>query len=98
MGDDRHLHVLEDVVFVPRTIPFLDQVIGDAFGRGAMVFTDRNYFFVDKDNTVLDQLGRELAGPAKPGRRTGGSSARRSPSAPTPNGAFRGRRLQVVKA
>jgi len=41
MGDDRHLHILEDdVVFGPRTIPSLNQVIGDAFGRGEMVFTD----------------------------------------------------------
>ena len=41
MGDDRPLHIVEDdVVFGPRTLPALDQVIGDAFGRGEMVFTD----------------------------------------------------------
>src|ERR1700684_3660359 len=41
LGDDRHLHIVEDdVVFGPRTIPLLDQVIGDAFSQGAMVFTD----------------------------------------------------------
>jgi GR25 family glycosyltransferase involved in LPS biosynthesis len=41
MSEDLNLHILEDdVVFGPRTIPFLDQALGDGFGQAEMVFTD----------------------------------------------------------
>jgi GR25 family glycosyltransferase involved in LPS biosynthesis len=41
MGEDIHLHILEDdVVFGPRTIPYLDQAIGDGFSQSEMIFTD----------------------------------------------------------
>lgn len=41
MGEDRHLHIVEDdVVFGPSTIALIDQVAADAFGQGEMVFTD----------------------------------------------------------
>jgi len=41
MGEDVHLHILEDdVVFGPSTIPILDQSLGDGFSQSEMVFTD----------------------------------------------------------
>ncbi len=54
MGEDLNLHILEDdVVFGPRTIPLLDQALGDAFKQGEMVFTD---IFIPGELSTLQLL------------------------------------------
>ena len=54
MSADEHLHVVEDdVVFGPRTVPILDQAMGDGLGQCEMVFTD---IFVPADLPFLIDL------------------------------------------
>src|SRR5580658_3016299 len=41
MGQDTHLHIVEDdVVFGPNSIPLLDQTLEDSFRTAEMTFTD----------------------------------------------------------
>ena len=54
MGEDRHLHIVEDdVVFGPHTIALVDQAVGDAFRQAEMIFTD---IFIPGELSTLQML------------------------------------------